>query len=130
MNTETNDAGRSGVAGTRREFVTFSRAWYSRSAPKTGSVVDDIVLFDGKSMEFVIEWDVKAAADLSQPVPRLCMFNESWSLLAKWPDVFAALSQLPSTPPPSVSQVEELLLKLGFVDVTKTKDPRDARQRS
>lgn len=114
-------------AKCRREFVTYSRTYYARSAPLGADVVDEICLSDGSSIELVIQWNAKVAREPGKPSPQLLVFADGWRAFAAWPDLFAALGQNSNLHDPSVVEIEALLRNLGFRDATLTEDPNHGK---
>ncbi len=107
----------------KRGFVVLSKSWYADACLDGVDYVDEIMfgMYDGKGVitggtdgEMSMKWYKTPAA------PRLEAFDDSWAVLATFTDVIAAMGRkndLNITP----NQFAEILVELGFEDMTQTK---------
>lgn len=112
--------------GDERQFIIMSQAWYGDAvSKKIGYRPDDDEIMlgyycpgGGTSGEFSIKWRELG----NRNVPYLKAFDDSWSALAGFADVIAALKELDATNP-TVEQVAKVLLACGVKDATPRESP-------
>lgn len=110
---------------TEKQYLGFyqhSRAYYDQSAPLKKGVVDEVMfgLFvkeDGCIWELPMRW-----YKLDKPTPKLEIYLENLSPLLELKDLLNNL-QNPKNRYITPDEFCALLLKLGFVDRTKTEQP-------
>lgn len=114
-----------------RCFTHTSRAYYAPSWLTHTPLIDEVIFGhyhftpeghdDGTSGEMVMEWT--DLGSLHGPTARLCAYPDAWGVLATMPDLVGALGAWsPECMTPE--QFINLLLSLGFRDITETVDPR------
>lgn len=114
-----------------RCFTHTSRTYYAPSWLAGTKLIDEVIFGhyhftpeghdNGTSGEMVMEW-----VDLGGshgPAARLGVYNDAWGVLATMPDLVQALGAW-SPEGMTPEQFTNLLLSLGFRDITKTVDPR------
>lgn len=109
----------------KREFIQLSKAWYAKASLPSDEV-DEIQLSVGSDEDFVGEFDIVwYAPGLDGPCPssrsdapysRLEAYEDSWTALRAFEDVFAALGRIPVGSSPD--EVAGLLRSLGVEDAT------------
>jgi hypothetical protein len=119
-------AGESCRAKARRGFHHFAESWYYRHR-REDAPVDDVCFGlyategnGGCEAEMVMEW--VPLGDFRTPTARLRVFDESFSLLSDFADVWKALAGRQKLKP---KEFCELLKQCGFQDLTERKGPRD-----
>ena len=106
-----------------RGFYHLSKAWYGKVNLEYTNI-KDIVTFGhycsggGTSGEMSMKW-YKLAGDF---VPRLEVFNDAWHILSIFTDLIQALGKVDDQNI-DPSEFCEILLSLGFKDLTPNKSP-------
>lgn len=103
----------------KKTFVVLSKAWYGKAnLGLMKNVVDEVcVSVDPKCSEIIFTWKQLTPQILAI---ELNSFDDSWKSFTKCPELFELLSKL-ANKNVSVDTFTKHLLKLGFVDKTKTK---------
>ena len=104
--------------GCSRGFIWHSQAWYAKSSPLNENVTDELNIGfyhpeGGTSGEFCIQWEELSG----KVVARLMAFDDSWSALAKMPELIEYMESVDDLNIP-ISEFVDKLLNLGFTDNT------------
>jgi hypothetical protein len=112
----------------KKTYTSSSRAWYmkdgfNRDILNEQQILDYlsicIELEDDKDSSYEFRIDFHQIGD--SPVAKLNIFEDSWRAFTDIPDFFKALSSLDQQAP-SIDDIEKVLKKLKFKDVTKLKN--------
>jgi hypothetical protein len=113
-----------------RGFFHFAESWYyerNRRVMREGAPVDDVSFglyaaedSVGCKAEMVMEWIPQGLWEM--PTARLHVFDESFSLLPEFADVWKELANRRKLKP---KEFCELLKQCGFQDLTQRKGPRE-----
>ena len=107
----------------RRGFTVLSKSWYGKACLDGRDYTDEVMfgMYDGKGVdtggtdgEMAVRWYKFSRA------ARLEVYDDSWAVLVSFADVIKAMGRkndLSITP----GQFAELLVGLGFEDMTQTK---------
>lgn len=107
--------------GATRGFSHLSRAWYGKDCLQGAQYTDQITIGfyfpqGGTSGEFCISWYQLCG----KTTPKLECFDDAWHALNECSDLIKALADWDGMDIPP-AKVCEILLSLGFVDMTKEK---------
>ena len=105
--------------GCRRAFHHSSKSWYGIHLKKPPTVHFGMYHSDGStSGEMAMEWTELPGAW----VPELRVFDDGWNALSLFPDLIERLGDLDDE---NISDDDfvNLLLELGFEDITEYEDP-------
>ncbi len=106
--------------GTKRGFYWSTKAYYSRTNDEREIMFG---LFAGKDGGTTGEMGMRWHLLGNEWVPRLECYSDGWSALAMFPDLITELGRRDSDDP-TEQEFVNLLLSLGFEDLTDYERPR------
>lgn len=103
-----------------KTFIVSHEAWYAKSI---GLPMPEISIIEahpggGCYFEFVIKWEVIR----DELAPKIEIFDDAWIAFKKYNNLFKRLALL-NNMSPQPKDIIQLLLELGFKDVTERKNP-------
>lgn len=116
-------------------FYNLRQSWHGKLAARgertpVGGVVDELMIGlyspEGARSEFAVRW-----RNFNPPSPRLEAWHDSWKVLADMPELIKLMGAKGDCRDsgPTCDEFAQVLLDLGFKDLTERRKPRQKKVR-